>query len=204
LIKQETLKMLHYDALYYPSFNQIPPDPKDKKAARTRKHIPGPDTHMNYLQLVPYADIEPEEYQQAADLIEMEVERLKACTDHGNYDYSHIVDEVGQQLMFLPTGSKWTRNSLCSRKDRLDSCELRLTTNKQIMTRQGKQAARTEKKLKVLTAGYEKRNEQLAKELVTIGESINSTVRDIKTFSKFHCSEIHDIQVSNILYHKCM
>ena len=183
---QEMLKMLHYDALHYPSDNQIPPDTKTNKK---RKLIPGPETHANFLKLVPYEELEPEDYQEAADLIEMETERLKACTDHGQYDYSHIVNEVSNQLIFLPSQSNWTRNSVASRKERLESCEVRLSTNKAIMTRLGKTAARTEKKLKVLTAGYEKRNEQLAKELTATGEKVQSTIRDIRTFQKLSLQE---------------
>lgn len=131
---QEILKMLHYDALTYPSENQLPPDTKEKKKSH-RKNVPGPESHINYLSLVPYDDLEPEDYKSAADLIEMEVERLKQNTDHGNFDYDHIVDEVSQQLVFMPSSAKWTRNSLSSRKDRLDSCEVRLSTNKSIIGR---------------------------------------------------------------------
>jgi len=181
LIKQEMVKMMHYDALYYPGDNQIP---SDAKARNKRKGIVGPEVHQSYLTHMPYEDISIEEHVSAQELIEMESERLKAVSDHGEYDYKHITDECRQQLLFIPNHQRWTRTSLASRRDRLDSCQTRLETNKNIMTKQAKLAAKHEKKLKVLTAGYQSRNNNLTKDLETIGKSLLETYRDCETFSR--------------------
>merc|ERR1712142_532795 len=184
LIKQEMIKMLHYDALYYPSDNQIPPEGKSRK-----RTIPGPESHKEFLDAIPYEEIDQEQYNNAKDLIQLELERLKACTDHGKFSYEHITTECNDQLVLLPQLNKWTKTSIASRRDMLDSSQLRLKTNKAIMTRQGKIAAKTEKKLKVLTAGYVKRNEQLGNELKTCGENILTTYRDINTFNRLSFQE---------------
>lgn len=186
LIKQEMIKMMHYDALYYPSDNQIP---ADSKARTKRKGIVGPETHQAYLRHMPYEDISVDEYKAAKDLIEMESERLKAVSDHGEFDYQHITDECRQQLLFLPKNQRWTRTSLASRRDRLDSCQTRLETNKNIMTKQAKLAAKHEKKLKVLTAGYQSRNNNLTKELEQIGKVLIDTYRDSETFTRMSKTE---------------
>lgn len=43
----------------------------------------------------------------------------------------------------------------CSSKDRLESLERRLQNNRQVMTKQAKKAAKLEKKLKIITGGYQ-------------------------------------------------
>ena len=138
---------------------------------------------------MPYEDISVEEYKSAKELIEMESERLKAVSDHGEFDYNHITNEIRQQLLFIPNHQRWTRTSLASRRDRLDSCQTRLETNKNIMTKQAKLAAKHEKKLKVLTAGYQSRNNNLTKDLEEIGKSLLDTYRDCETFSRMSKTE---------------
>ena len=78
---------------------------------------------------------------------------------------------------------------LTLRRDRLDSCQTRLETNKNIMTKQAKLAAKHEKKLKVLTAGYQSRNNNLTKDLEEIGKSLLDTYRDCETFSRMSKTE---------------
>ena len=46
---------------------------------------------------------------------------------------------------------------VCSTKDRLETLEQRLQNNRQQMTKQAKKAAKLEKKLKILTGGYQVR-----------------------------------------------
>ena len=46
---------------------------------------------------------------------------------------------------------------MASAKDRLESLEKQLQTNRQLMTKQAKKAAKLEKKLKILTGGYQVR-----------------------------------------------
>ena len=49
------------------------------------------------------------------------------------------------------------RAQMASAKDRLESLEKQLQTNRQLMTKQAKKAAKLEKKLKILTGGYQVR-----------------------------------------------
>merc|ERR1712053_41304 len=57
------------------------------------------------------------------------------------------------------------------------------------MTKQAKLAAKHEKKLKVLTAGYQSRNNNLTKDLEEIGKSLLDTYRDCETFSRMSKTE---------------
>ena len=47
------------------------------------------------------------------------------------------------------------RANLASKKDRIESLEKRLDMNRGHMTKEAKRAAKTEKKLKILTGGYQ-------------------------------------------------
>lgn len=58
-------------------------------------------------------------------------------------------------MLFLPSQNRYTRANLASKKDRLESLEKRLDQNRSHMTREAKRAAKMEKKLKVLTGGYQ-------------------------------------------------
>ena len=59
------------------------------------------------------------------------------------------------QVLFLPSQNRYTRANLASKKDRLESQEKRLEQNRGHMTREAKRAAKMEKKLKILTGGYQ-------------------------------------------------
>ena len=58
-------------------------------------------------------------------------------------------------MLYLPSQNRYTRASLASKKERLDALEKRLEGNRQAMQKQAKLASKLEKKLKVLTGGYQ-------------------------------------------------
>lgn len=68
-----------------------------------------------------------------------------------------VWEECLAQVLFLPSQSKYTRASLASKKDRIESLEKRLEQNRQHMAKQAKIAAKLEKKLKILMGGYQVR-----------------------------------------------
>ena len=66
-------------------------------------------------------------------------------------------EECLAQVLFLPAQGKYTRASLASKKDRIESLEKRLEQNRQHMSKQAKKAAKLEKRLKILLGGYQVR-----------------------------------------------
>ena len=58
-------------------------------------------------------------------------------------------------MLYLPGQQRYTRANLASKKDRIESMEKRLEANRGHMTKEAKRAAKTEKKLKILTGGYQ-------------------------------------------------
>lgn len=90
-------------------------------------------------------------------------------------------------LLFSP------RASLASIKDRLDSLEKKFQTNRQNMTKQAKKAAKLEKKLKLLTGGYQSRAVALSKQLNDVHEQSEQAFVEMSTFKVLQEMEGHAI-----------
>merc|ERR1712025_241724 len=75
------------------------------------------------------------------------------------------------------------------KKDRIESLEKRLETNRGHMTREAKRAAKTEKKLKILTGGYQSRAAGLIKQLNDQAEQLEQSRLELATFDQLKISE---------------
>lgn len=62
------------------------------------------------------------------------------------------------QILYLEPQKRYTRATLVSKKDRIEACERKLEENRMLMTGEAKRAAKMEKKLKILTGGYQVTN----------------------------------------------
>ncbi len=76
------------------------------------------------------------------------------------------------------------RASMASPKDRLDALEKQLQSNRQLMTKQAKKAAKLEKKLKILTGGYLSRHGALVKQIGDFHEQTEQANVELETFKK--------------------
>jgi len=61
--------------------------------------------------------------------------------------------------------------------------------NRGHMTKEAKRAAKTEKKLKILTGGYQSRAAGLIKQLTDAGEQLEQTRLELETFNQLKISE---------------
>lgn len=57
--------------------------------------------------------------------------------------------------MYLPGQGRYTRASLASKKEKLESLEKKLELNRNHMAREAKKAAKLERKLKIHLGGYQ-------------------------------------------------
>ncbi len=99
-------------------------------------------------------------------------------------EYSSIWQECDREVLYVPSQNRYTRASMASNKDRLESMEKRLQNNRQLMTKQAKKAAKLEKKLKVLTGGYHARAVALAKQVGDLHEQVEQSSVELETFRK--------------------
>merc|ERR1712004_739912 len=114
--------------------------------------------HRGYLDRHPYKEVSTEDMDAAKVLLEAEMEVVKTGMQHGDLSldaYTQVWEECLAQVLFLPGQQRYTRANLASKKDRIESLEKRLDMNRGHMTKEAKRAAKTEKKLKILTGGYQ-------------------------------------------------
>ncbi|CAI9717259.1 division cycle 5 [Octopus vulgaris] len=193
LIKKEMLIMLHYDSLHNPTASQMGITPGMKKSVPNQKVAVNQAQHLAYLETHPYVRYEEEELIEAKKQLQTEMDVVKHGMNHGDLSleaFSQVWDECYSQILFMPSQNRYTRANLASKKDRIESLEKRLEINRNHMTKDAKQAAKLEKKLKIILGGYQARSQTLVKQLHDISEQIEQTYMELKTFEKLRIHEI--------------
>ncbi|XP_047351053.1 cell division cycle 5-like protein isoform X1 [Vespa velutina] len=173
LIKREMITMLQYDAL------QNPMQQNRKGASSSLAQA------QSYLEQHPYVNFDEEELDAAKQLLADEMNVVKEGMAHGDLSldaYTTVWEECLSQILYLETQKRYTRATLASKKDRVEACERKLEENRMHMTGEAKRAARMEKKLKVLTGGYQTRAQVLIKQLHDLCEQIEQAYLELSTF----------------------
>ncbi|CAH0702784.1 unnamed protein product [Spodoptera exigua] len=174
LLKHEMLTMLHYDALRDP-----PPGIDKKRAVQLQA------SHLAYLEQNPYEEFSAEELEAAKAEMKKEMEIVKAGMGHGELSmdaYTQVWEECLAQVLFLPGQNRYTRANLASKKDRLESAEKRLEQNRSHMAKEAKKCSKMEKKLRVLTGGYQSRAASLIKQFQELQDQIEQANLELSTF----------------------
>lgn len=84
--------------------------------------------------------------------------------------------------MFLPGQNRYTRASLAKKNERLESSEKKLEQNRIQMQKEAKRAAKMEKKLKIVTGGYQMRSQALIKQFQDLSDQIERGGMELSTF----------------------
>lgn len=174
LIKKEMVIVLHYDNV------------KDPVAtSQSKKQTLSQSQQLAYLDQHPYDSFTSEELDDAKNLLNKEIEVVKRGMNHGDLSldaYTQVWEECLAQVLFLPNQNRYTRANLASKKDRLESAEKRLEQNRAHMSKEAKRAAKMEKKLKILTGGYQSRAQALIKQLHDLYDQIDQANLELSTF----------------------
>ncbi|KAI4476241.1 hypothetical protein M0804_013781 [Polistes exclamans] len=173
LIKREMITMMQYDAL------QNPMQQNRKSASNSLAQA------QAYLEQHPYINFEEEELDAAKKLLTDEMNIVKDGMAHGDLSldaYTTVWEECLSQILYLETQKRYTRATLASKKDRVEACERKLEENRMHMTGEAKKAARMEKKLKIITGGYQTRAQVLIKQLHDLCEQIEQAHLELSTF----------------------
>lgn len=181
LVKQEMVKMLNYDAIRNPIV--IPQAPPVKKNPLSQ--------HLAYLEQHPYEEVDENDLEQAKELLRDEMSVVKAGMAHGDLSlesYTQVWQECLSQVLYLPSQNRYTRANLASKKDRIESAEKRLEINRKHMAKEAKRCGKIEKKLKILTGGYQARAQALIKQFQDTNEQIEQNNLALSTF-KFLASQ---------------
>lgn len=170
-IKREMVTMLHYDNWKNPSVQTT----SNKR----------PTQHLAYLEQHAYETFNPEDLAVAKHMLAHEMDVVKHGMNHGDLSldaYTQVWEECLSQVLFLPNQNRYTRANLASKKDRLESAEKRLEQNRMHMSKEAKRAAKMEKKLRILTGGYQSKAQNLFKQLHDLYEQIDKSHLELNTF----------------------
>ncbi|XP_050309864.1 cell division cycle 5-like protein [Anthonomus grandis grandis] len=173
LIKTEMVTMLQYDNLK----NPLPVQVKQSNKSQAQQ--------LAFLEENPYENFKSEEMERARQMLKKEMEVVKKGMNHGDLSmeaYTQVWEECLSQVLFLPNQNRYTRANLASKKDRLESAEKRLEQNRAHMAKEAKTAAKTEKKLRILTGGYQSKVQSLMKLLHDAFENIDQVNLELNTF----------------------
>ncbi|XP_064546349.1 cell division cycle 5-like protein [Drosophila montana] len=170
LIKHEMITMQLYDSV--------------------RDPVPGQSQHkleqlQSYFKANPYEEISQEELADAKQMLADEMEVVKERMSHGELPldvYAQVWQECLGQVLYLPSQHRYTRANLASKKDRLESAEKRLEQNRRHMAKEAKRCGKIEKKLKILTGGYQARAQVLIKQLQDTYTQIEQNSQSLSTF----------------------
>ncbi|XP_030380108.1 cell division cycle 5-like protein [Scaptodrosophila lebanonensis] len=170
LIKHEMITMLLYDSVKDP--------------------VPGQSQHkmdqlQSYFKANPYEEISKQELAKAKEMLNAEMELVKEGMSHGELPldvYGQVWQECLGQVLYLPSQHRYTRANLASKKDRLESAEKRLEQNRRHMAKEAKRCGKIEKKLKILTGGYQARAQALIKQLQDTYAQIEQNSLSLSTF----------------------
>lgn len=192
LIKREMLVMLHNDAAYNPTEAQSGAGPA-KKPQSSQKGVANQAAHIAFLSEHPYEKVSETEIERAREMLHAEMEVVKRGMGHGDLSleaFSQVWDECYSQVLFLPAQNRYTRANLASKKDRIESLEKRLESNRSFMTKDSKKAAKLEKKLKILLGGYQSRSQGLFKQVSELHEQLEHTYVELTTFENLRQHEV--------------
>lgn len=191
LIKNEMIKLLHFDALINPTDEQTAFAAFKSKNAKNESK-----THeamlANYLEKHPIETIEDEYLTSAKKLINDEMELLKESMEHEKLtavEEAKIWDECYSQLLYLPSQNRYTKASMVSKKDRIDSIETRWEHNRLHMTREAKRAGKIEKKLSILLGGYQSIADDLIKQFRETGQAMEQSHLELHSFKALKVRE---------------
>lgn len=121
---------------------------------------------------------------------------IKKAMGHGELSteaYATVWEECYAQVLFVPTSNRFTRASVASRKDKIESYEKRLEANRAHMGREAKRAGKLEEKLKITLGGYQSRAQMLVKSLQDTYNQLESKQVELTTFEKIREHELQAI-----------
>jgi len=179
LIKREMITMLHHDALHNTSANQAP-SKQNKKAQSAQSHV-------NYLKKHEYEEVEPEDLEEAKEMLAAEMKMMQESSQQKNLTldtFDSVWHECYSRLLYLPSTNKYTHRDRATKKERIESLAMQLTTNREHMTREARKASKIEKKLKILCGGYMTRNAMLVKQIAETNESLEQSHIQLCTFEE--------------------
>lgn len=195
LIKKEMLIMLNYDSLKNPTLAQCGLSSNYKKPPNVQLKPLNEPKYESFLRLNKYEEFTEDELNSAKHLLEVEVPQIKELMGHDlTFDgYTQVWDECYAQVLYIPNQNRFTRASVASRKEKIESLEKRLEMNRSLMAKEAKRASKLEQKMKILLGGYQTRAQSLIKSIQDTSNQIESSYIELLTFEQIRQHEMNAI-----------
>eukprot|EP00038_Savillea_parva_P008761 m.179009 g.179009 ORF g.179009 m.179009 type:complete len:779 (+) comp14664_c0_seq1:64-2400(+) len=131
-------------------------------------------------------DYTEEEMKAAKELLAEEVAYVADAMGHASLDESHRAAwmDMQDEALYLPSEKRYGRFSTASGKDRLTSLELRYKKVYSAMEKDFKRGAKTEKKVTVLTTGYQKKSHASLNEMKALAEQIEESTLKLRSYER--------------------
>ena len=193
LIKEEMIKLLHFDALLNPTNEQTALASIESKKPNAKTY----ETLLaNYLEEHPVEQFSSKELEDAQTLLKQEMENVLEKMDHGKlsiHDYTKVWDECFSQLIYAPSQNRYTRADIISKRERIDSIDARLEQNRVHMAKEAKKAGRIEKKLSILLGGYKTRASEFIRQYRENINQIEQAQLELISFTALKVKEDNSI-----------
>ncbi|KAG0459861.1 hypothetical protein HPP92_022989 [Vanilla planifolia] len=184
MINKELLSLLEHDNAKYPLQEKAVKE-KVKGSKQSRN-----DSLSNHVS--EYEEFEEDELLEADSLIKEEMEFLRVAMGHEKESFDDFVkarDSCQEDLMFFPARNTYGLASVAGSSEKLASLQNEFEIVKNSMDDEEKKAKKLERKIKVLTQGYEMRAVKLRSQILATFKQIETAATELECFQALRKQE---------------
>ncbi|XP_044499394.1 cell division cycle 5-like protein [Mangifera indica] len=183
LIRKELLTLLEHDNAKYPFEKNAEKKKKSSKRSANGSAVPIPVIE----------DFEEEELMEADKMIKEETQYLRVSMGHENESLDEFVEAHNtclNDLMYFPTRNAYGLSSVAVNVEKLAAFQSEFEIVKKKMDDDKEKALHLEKKVKLLTQGYEKRAENLRNQVQSTVKQMETTGTELECFQALQKREL--------------
>ncbi|KAJ0013884.1 hypothetical protein Pint_20405 [Pistacia integerrima] len=182
VIRKELLTLLEHDNAKYPLEEKV-----EKKKKGSKRSANGSAAPVPVIE-----DFEEEELKEADSLIKEETQYLRVAMGHENESLDEFVEAHNtclNDLMYFPTRNAYGLSSVAGNMEKLAAYQSEFEIVKKKMDDDKEKALHLEKKVKVLTQGYEKRAENLRNQIQATVKQMETAGTELECFQALQKQE---------------
>eukprot|EP00850_Spirogloea_muscicola_P023426 SM000355S13193 [mRNA] locus=s355:12158:17386:- [translate_table: standard] len=176
LIRDELALLLKHDLLKYP----LEESKKDKK--NSKAGLPnGPTPQLE--------DFEEDDIQEAALMIEEEVQMLRVAMGHEDAtldQYAEAHDSCADDLIYVPAKDSLVLASVASTGDRLSALQGQFEAARKQLEGETKKGVKLEQRIRLLTQGYQVRGDNLWQQVEASHKEADTLGTELECFRALH------------------
>ncbi|KAF3790048.1 Cell division cycle 5-like protein [Nymphaea thermarum] len=177
MIREELLKLLEHDNAKYPLDKNV--------ETMKKKGNKGVSSGRSAGSIPEIEDFEEDELKEANALIEQEISFLRVAMGHENAsvdDFSEAHGSCQDDLMYFPSRDTYGLASVANISDKLLALQNEFENVKNWMEDETKKAVRLEKKIKILTDGYQMRAGNLWPQIESAFKQMDTAGTELECF----------------------